>query len=220
MTSPAADLTVADATSLEWQGLTGELESDRAGTAVSYRFKSPGLTFAEPARQVTLHFGAFDLHGTGQAIRPGGSLMAGQVRGTLDTLEIAAGAAGQVYRVVLNGLALDSATALEGDLIGGTSSFVGSGAFGDVKLDKIEMKMSMKRLHAPTYQHLMDTFSKEFYQCGPPGKAIDFTALQEKMQGYLLALLAFGPDNVARPLLRSSRAGAPASSRTPSAWRR
>jgi uncharacterized protein YdgA (DUF945 family) len=194
VSSPAAELSLGDAASLKWQGLSGELDSNRDGTSVRYRFKGPGLSFAEPAKQVSLRIGAFDLEGDGQAIRPGGSLMAGQVHGTLDAVELAAAEAGQVYKVALNGLALTSSTSLEGDLLGGTSSFVGTGSFGETRLDKIDMKMSMKRLHAPTYQHLMDTFSKELYRCGTPGKAPDLAAIEEKTRADVLALLVYGPE--------------------------
>ena len=194
VSSPAAELSLGDAALLRWQGLSGEFHSNRDGTSVRYRFKGPGLSFAEPAKQVSVRLGAFDVQGDGQAIRPGGSLMAGQMHGTLDAVELAATQAGEVYKVVLQGLALTSSTSLESDLLGGTSSFVGTGSFGETKLDKIEMKMSMKRLHAPTYQHLMDTFSRELYHCGTPGQAPDLTALEEKTHGDVLALLGYGPE--------------------------
>ncbi len=191
--SPAARLPLGAAGEFVWQGLSGDMESGPDGRSVVYRLKSPGLTLTDPAHQVSVRFGALAFQGDGQAITPAGPLMVGRVQGTLDAMEVSGGAAGESAKAVFSGLAFTSSTALDGELIGGTASFNGAGAIGDVKLDKIEMKVSMKRLHAPTYQRLMETANKELYRCDSPGMAANLIALQAKMEKDLLALLQHGP---------------------------
>jgi hypothetical protein len=145
---------------------------------VSYAVKSGGLTLADPGSHTVLRIGALAFQGEGRAVTPVGALMAGQLQGTLDAIEITAGAAGAQTLMALTGLAFSSSTAIDGELLGGTSSIAAKGSFGDVKLDKIEMKISLKRLHAPTYQRLMETTTQELHRCGAADKAAALVALQ------------------------------------------
>jgi len=194
LTSPAVKVPLGKGAELDWRGLSGDVESSRDGLSVSYRVKSGGLTLTEPASHTTVRMGALAFKGDGRAVTPVGALMAGQLQGTLEAIEISAGAVGAQTLMAMNGLAFSSSTAIDGELLGGTSSIVAKGAFGDVKLDKVEMKMSMKRLHAPTYQHLMATTTQEIYRCGAADKAASLMALHEKMQGDLTALLRHAPE--------------------------
>ena len=54
--------------------------------------------------------------------------------------------------------------------------------------------MSMRRLHAPTYERLMQTTTQELYRCGGPTGAAAVMALQAKMQGDLATLIGHGPE--------------------------
>ena len=193
VTSPAARVALGGGAELDWQGLSGEVASAGTG-AVTYRMKSPGLTISDPAHQASMHLGAASLQGEGRAIAPGGMLTVGTAQGSLDSLTMAGGTGPAQFKAAFNGLAFTSATALDGELVGGTSSFNGSGAVGDVKLDKIEMKMSLKRLHAASYQRVMETFTKELYRCDTPTKTPDMSALQAKIQGDLMTLLRHSPE--------------------------
>jgi len=192
--SPAARVALGGGAELDWQGLSGEVASTGEGQAMTYRMKSPGLTLEDPAHQASMHLGAVSVQGEGRAIAPGGMLTVGTAQGSLETLTIAGGTGPSQFKAAFNGLAFTSATALDGELVGGTSSFNGSGAVGDVKLDKIEMKMSLKRLHAPSYQRVMETFTKELYRCDTPTRTPDLAALQAKIQGDLMTLLRHNPE--------------------------
>ena len=191
---PAARLPLGKGAELDWRGLSGDVESSRDGRSVSYAVKSGGLTLADPGSHTVLRIGALAFQGEGRAVTPVGALMAGQLQGTLDAIELTAGAAGAQTLVTLTGLAFSSSTAIDGELLGGTSSIAAKGSFGDVKLDKIEMKISLKRLHAPTYQRLMETTTQELHRCGAADKAAALVALQGKTQADLAALLRHGPE--------------------------
>ena len=194
LTSPAIKLPLGKGAELDWRGLGGDVESSRDGQSVSYRVKSGGLTLTDPASHTTVRIGELAFQGEGRAITPVGALMAGQLQGTLEAIEISACAVGAQTVMAMNRLAFSTSTAIDGELLKGTSSMIAKGSFGDVKLDKIEMKMSMKRLHAPTYQHLMETTTQELYRCGAADKAASLMAMREKMQGDLVALLRHAPE--------------------------
>jgi uncharacterized protein YdgA (DUF945 family) len=194
LASPAARLPIGQGGELGWQGLSGEVEASRDGRSIGYRLKSAGLTVSDPAKQGAVRFGALAFQGDGQALSAGGPLMVGKVQGTLDTMEVAGGSGAEAVKVVFSGLSFSSATRLDGELLGGTSSFAATGSVGDVKLDKVEMTMSMKRLHAPTYQRLMETVTKEVYRCDAAGQAAALAGLQGKVQDDLMAILRHGPE--------------------------
>jgi uncharacterized protein YdgA (DUF945 family) len=194
LTSPAVRVALGTGAELEWQGLTGEVGANGDGRAVTYRLKSPGLTITDPAHQASMRLAGLALQGEGQAIAPGSPFTVGSAQGSVDTVAISGGGAASPMKAAFNGLAFTSTTALDGELVGGTSAFTGTGTVGDVKLDKIEMKMSLKRVHMPSYQRVMETFTKEVYRCDAAGKAPDLAALQAKVQGDLMAMLRHGPE--------------------------
>ena len=194
LASAAARLPLGKGVEIAWQGLSGDVDASRDGRAVSYRLKSPGLTLTDPAQQASVRIGALAFQGDGRALSASGAFLLGKVQGTLDAFEIAGGPPAAPVRVVFSGLAFDSETTLDGELLGGTSSFAGAGAIGDVRLDKVEMKMTMKRLHAPTYQRLMDTLTREAYRCDGVNPTAALAGLQQKMQSDVAALLRHGPE--------------------------
>ncbi len=192
--SPAARLPLGRGAEVEWKSLSGEFVASRDGRAVTYRMNSPGLAITDPAQSGSVRVGAIAMHGDGQAIGPTDPFLIGKVEGTLEAMEIAGGATGAPVKVVFSGMRFTSATTLAGELLGGTSSFAGAGMFGDVKVDKFDMTMSMKRIHAPSYQRLMETVTKEAYRCDGAEQAAALASLPGKIQADLMALLRHGPE--------------------------
>ena len=191
--SPAAKLTLGKGGELAWQGLSGSLESSQDARAAVYHVRGPGLTVTDPASHGFVRVGAFSLDGDGRATSDSGLVTVGKVQGTLDAIEMTDGNAADPFRVALTGMKLNSSTSLDGELLGGTGTFTGAGTFGNVKIDRIDMQSSMHRLHAPTYQRLMETATKEIYRCDSKDKMADLLGLQDKLKDDLVALLRYGP---------------------------
>ena len=192
--SPAAKLPIGTGGEVAWQGLTGTLDTGKDARAASYRFRSPGLTITDPTTHATVRLAGLALEGDGKATNDTGLITVGKMQGTLDSMEIGAGGADDSAKLVLSALKLNSNTWLDGDLLAGTGTFSGSGSFGDTKIDHFDMQTSMQRWHAPTYQHLMETATKEIYRCDSQDKMADLLGLQEKMKGDLVAMLRYEPE--------------------------
>jgi uncharacterized protein YdgA (DUF945 family) len=192
--SPPASVPVGSGGAVVWQGMTGSLESSSDARSVSYRVKSPGLSFADPGSHASLRIGALAFQGDGTATNDSGLIMVGKAQGTLEAMEIADGNADHPFKAAFTGMKFSSDTSLDGDLLGGSGTFSGAASVGDVKIDRFEMQSSMKRLHAPTYQRLMQTASNQIYRCDSKDKLADLLALQTKMQDDLIAMLRYNPE--------------------------
>jgi len=86
------------------------------------------------------------------------------------------------------------ASTLDGQLLSGAGQLSGQGQFNDVKLDKIEMQASMKRLHAPSYERLMQhTMETSVAACGLK-QSISPQVMLAEVQKDLTALLPYNPE--------------------------
>jgi len=192
--SPAAKVPVGNGGEVAWQGMTGTLDASSDSRSATYRFASPGLTITEPTTHTTVRIGALALQGDGKATNDTGLITIGKAQGTLESMQIDGGSSGDPLRAVFTGLKFDTNTWIDGELLAGTGTFSGAGSVGDVKIDRFDMQTSMQRIHAPTYQRLMETATKEVYRCDSQNKVADLLALQDKMKVDLVAMLRFGPE--------------------------
>ena len=192
--SPAAKMPIGTGGEVAWQGLSGTLETGKDARAASYRFRSPGLTLTDPKTHATVRLAGLALEGDGKATNDTGLITVGKVQGTLDSMDIGDGSGNDSARLVLTALKLNSNTWIDGDLLAGTGTFSGAGSFGDAKIDHFEMQTSLQRWHAPTYQHLMETATKEIYRCDSQDKMADLLGLQDKMKDDLVAMLRYNPE--------------------------
>ena len=190
--SPAARLPIGAGGEVAWQGLSGSLEESRDARSVSYRMTSPGLTITDPKTHASVRVGAIAVQGDGRIVADDGMIMVGKSRGTLDSIEIA-DAGAEPLKVGFTGMSFVSETAINDDLLSGTGTFSGAGSVGDVRIDRFEMQTSMQRIHAPTYQRLMATASREIYRCDSKDKMADLLGLQDKLKGDLIAMLRYSP---------------------------
>lgn len=191
--SPAARWPIGQGGAMNWQGLTGSLEASRDGRSVSYRAQSPGLTIDEPTTHATMRIGALAFHGVGMATSDAGLIVVGKSEGTLDAIEIADGRSAEPLKVLFTGLSFATETSINDGLVSGVGRFSGAGAVGDVRIDRFDLETSMQRIHAPTYEHMMATATKEIYRCDSPDKMADLLGLQDKIKDDLIALLRYSP---------------------------
>ena len=199
--SSPAKIPVPEGAELAWQGLDGTFEANADASAVSYRLKSPGLALSDPAHGATVRLAALEMRADAKAVPGSGLLKVGKAEGSLGSMEMTmappagSAAAGKPLSASLGAIRFSNETSVTGDLLGGTGTMSGSGAIDGAKIDKFEMKVSMKRIHAPTYQRLMETMSKANPGCDAAGKAAaDPAALLAKLQADLVALLQFNPE--------------------------
>ena len=199
--SPAAKIPVPAGAEVAWLGLDGTVEGSADARDVSYRMKSPGLSISDPAHGALIKVSALEMHADQKAINGSGLLKVGKADGSLGAMEMtiappAGGAsAARPMSAMLTAVKFNSETSVTDDLLGGTGTLSGAGAVDGTKIDKVEMKVSMKRIHAPTYQRLVETMSKANPGCDAAGKAAaDPAAMLAKLQADLAALLQFNPE--------------------------
>lgn len=182
-----------------WEGLSGEADGDTRLNTVSYHLKSPGLTVTDTVAASSIHVGALELQADTTAINAASSLRVGKMHGSIDKVQIdammpgAAGAGTKPGKVTFEKLLFADDMALEGDLIGGSATLSGAGSVNDTRVDHVEMQISIKRLHAPTYEHMMDTLQKASYGCPAP-TAGSAAAMLAPMQGDVRAMLQYNPE--------------------------
>ncbi|HZV93500.1 MAG TPA: YdgA family protein [Caldimonas sp.] len=194
--SPPAHASVGEHAVVAWQGLSGTVDSGQHGRSMTYRVRSPGLVVSDPASHAVMRIGAMTVSGDGEATSDSGLIMVGKVNGTLDAVEVNDGKAVEPMKIMLTGLHFATQTAINGELIDGTGTFGGTGSVGDVRIDRFEMESSMHRLHAPTYEHLMQSTSAEMYRCDIADKdrLAGLLSMQKAMAGDLMAMLRYGPE--------------------------
>lgn len=204
--SGAATLPIGEGAELAWQGLSGTVEGQTGASAFSYALKSPGLTITEPklGSKVVLSGLAMKAEGVG-GVKAAGLLGVGKSEGSLDSMQMSMalpampGAPGAVaapsapLTASFTGLKFTSDTRLDGELLAFASNFSGAGVVGGAKIDRFDMQASMKRLHAPTYQRVMERVAGMSKDCNVAAKE-DPARLLETMQADFMALLKHNPE--------------------------
>ncbi len=129
--------------------------------------------------------------------------------GPLWTTPDAATKAGQPFRLSIGPLRITSDASIREDLLDSTGRFETSARFNDVRLDKIEMQVSLKRLHHPTLSRVMRNMSKATFNCealkSPTAATVQSTDTAEVLK-FLAQFLVHNPE-YSLDMLRVSSGG-------------
>ena len=181
-----------------WQGLNGELR--QSGGSVRYEVASPGFSVVTKDEKMALDMKLGALHMHGDLTGADGSVWLRPGSGEFELVSFDMNATGPAERgmppvaVALKQLKATAENKLDKDLLSNTTTFSATGVINDVKVDKLELQASMKRLHAPTYQRLiqrmMDTGTAA---CGMK-QAVSPQVMLAQMQQDFAALLPYNPE--------------------------
>ena len=180
-----------------WQGL--QLDVDGNGSGFKYDLSLPGASMSgrDENMGMEMKFTGIKMHGQASG---GGSLWLrpGKAEGELEAMEMAmSGPASQTQAPMtfaLRKLKLSTDSSIDKGLLSGTGRFTGAGNVGDVKLDKVEMQVSLKRLHAASYERLMQHMMEVSNTCDAQQAAVAPQMLLAQMQEDAVALLPFNPE--------------------------
>jgi uncharacterized protein YdgA (DUF945 family) len=197
VTMPAFRMSGPNGQQIAWQGLTGDVRD--SGSSLQYDVSVPGFTMSTRDEKVAVQIRMAGLRARGQ-MNGGGMLWVrgGKGEGELASLEMSFegqnGSPVPPLKLAFSQLRFAAENALDKDLLSNTGHFSGQGMVNDVKLDKIELQASIKRLHAPSYerlmQHVMDTSAAA---CGMK-QAVSPQVMLAQVQQDLAALLPFNPE--------------------------
>jgi uncharacterized protein YdgA (DUF945 family) len=182
---------------LSFQGLRADVTSK--GQSLHYDVSVPSLNIAGKDERMAVEVRLAGLAMHGDTTGSGGSvwLRPGKSHGEVGSFEFSA--MSQVaspvppLRFALNQIKADTETTLADALLTSRSQLTGQGTIGSVKLDKFELQASLKRLHAPTYEKLMQRFMDSAGSCDTQAAAAPQLLLQQLQQD-MAALLPFGPE--------------------------
>lgn len=195
---PAVKFTGPKGEQFAWQGLSGEVR--QSGDTWRYDFVTPGMTMTAKDERAAfdIKLTAFRMHGelsgTGSMwLRPG------KGQGELVSMEISgAGTPGErpvsPFKLALNQLKFSSDVRIEKDLISNIAKFSGNGSFNDARIDRVEMDVSLKRLHAPTYEKLVKRFLDTTAAACDMKQGVSPQVMLSQMQQDVVALLPHNPE--------------------------
>lgn len=197
--SGAAKIPLPDGVELVWQGLGGTVESGAGTTTFAYHLTSPGLAIADPAHGLSARMAGLDVQSTGAFIGGASRLSTGKAQGTAQTVELIAAmplpsGGTKAVKVSMTGLRFDSDASISGDLMTLVSGFGGAALVDGVRIDRFDLRASMKRLHAPTYERIMGSLANAAPGCAPAGKEPTPAMLMESLDADLMALARFDPE--------------------------
>ena len=197
--SSAAKIPLSDGVELDWQGLAGTIESGIGTTPFAYHLTSPGLALADTAHGFSARIAGFDVQATGAFIGGASRLSTGKVQGTAQAVELSAAmplpsGGTKAVKVSMTGLRFDSEASISGELMTLASGFSGAALVDETRIDRFDMKASMKRLHAPTYERMLNRLANSAPGCAPAGKETTPAMLIESLDADLMALARFDPE--------------------------
>ncbi len=197
--SGAAKIALPDGIELVWEGLAGTIESGAGTTTFAYHLTSPGLAVADPAHGLSTRMAGLDMQSAGAFIGAASRLSTGKAQGTAQTVELTAAmplpsGGTKAVNVSMTGLRFDSDASIAGDLMTLVSGFSGAALVDGVRIDRFDMKASMKRLHAPTYERMMGRLANAAPGCAPAGRETTPTMMMESLDADLMALARFDPE--------------------------
>lgn len=184
---------------VKWQGLSGEVNQSSAG-GVHYDLASPGFSVAAKDEKMAfaMNFNSLRMHGDladGQGsiwLRPGTGVV------ELVSFDMDATAPAErgmpPMKVAFNQLKASAENKIENELLSNATKFSATGTINDVRVDKVEMLASVKRLHAPTYQRLIQRFVDTSTAACDMKQAVSPQVMMAQMQQDFAALLPFNPE--------------------------
>jgi len=159
---PAINYKSAKGDQINWQGLTGEVR--QSGASLRYEVATPGFSALGKDDKMSFDMRLSALRMRGEMNGTEGSFWMWPGTGDLDLafFEMYATAAPErgmpPVKMTLNQLKASSENKRDKDLLSNSTKFSASGVINDVRVDKFELLSSVKRLHAPTYQRLIQRF--------------------------------------------------------------
>ena len=194
---------------IDWQGLQATVRGSLTGgiaAGSSYMFEAPGLSVnfvSEDKTAGNLRVGKMAMQGE---VLPnaGGTLLMAPSRGTggIASMEFTFKQPGESgakpVSMVFENLQFSSDAKVDNGLWSAISKASGKGRVDDFAIDKVDMQVSLSRIHAATYQQLIGKMMKSSLTCHKPGneeaEAKEAMALAEDMQKGFGTLLAHNPE--------------------------
>jgi uncharacterized protein YdgA (DUF945 family) len=194
---PAINYKSAKGDQINWQGLTGEVR--QSGASLRYEVATPGFSALGKDDKMSFDMRLSALRMRGEMNGTEGSFWMWPGTGDLDLafFEMYATAAPErgmpPVKMTLNQLKASSENKRDKDLLSNSTKFSASGVINDVRVDKFELLSSVKRLHAPTYQRLIQRFMDTSAAACEMKQAVSPQVMLAQVQQDFGALLPFDP---------------------------
>lgn len=194
---PAFKFDAPQGQQIEFQGLTADV--DAQADVLRYDVRMPALSVRGTDDKVTA---AMTLTGTRMhgELRGSGSiwLRPGHGEGEVGAWQMSvaprAAEAGPALTLAFDQLKFVSDNTRDKDLLGSTARVSGRGTVNGFKIDKLEMQASLKRLHAPSYERLLQRFMDTGATACGMQQAVSPQVFLSQLQADLAALLPFNPE--------------------------
>ena len=192
---PAGQMTLPNGAQVIWRGMTGSAASHRDNARYSVDATSSGLEFSDASTSGYAKIGRMHMHGEGDLVLDALWVSPGKSEITVESAEASfPNPSGEVFNLKLDRMQLISDTKIQQDLLSSTSRFASSATLNDVKLDKIEMEASMRRLHHPTLTRILQQLVKTAFTCEALRNPNAGPGMLQAMQSDLMQLLTYNPE--------------------------
>lgn len=198
VTMPAFKFAGPQGQQIDFQGLVADIDAQAGLLRYDMRLPSLVVRGDDPKLSVSMTLSGVRVHGE---LRGSGSmwLRPGHGEGEVGVWQMSvvpreAGPASPALAMAFDSLKFSSTNTLDKDLLGSVAQLTGRGSVNGFKLDKLELQASLKRLHAPSYERLlqrvMDTGATA---CGMQ-QAVSPQVFLAQLQQDVAALLPFNPE--------------------------
>lgn len=195
---PAMNFASPKGEKVAWQGLSGDVK--QASGKILYDVASPGFSFngKDEKSSVDMKLAALRIHGElGDA--PGSFwLRPGTGEFELVSLDMNAVSTAQPgmppMKVALSQLKASAENKLDGELMSNVAKFTAKGTINDVRVDKMELQASVKRIHAPTYQRFIQRVIDTSTAACDMKQSVSPQVLMAQMQQDFAAMLPHNPE--------------------------
>jgi hypothetical protein len=174
-----------------------------ASDATKYSVVVPKATLRASGRGETLAFELGTFRGEGE-LHPQDALSLwlspGKMRGTLAYLAMSGSGgdpnspAGKPRSARFEGLECDADSSIDKGLWSNTTRMQGKGKFDQYTVDKIELRASIKRVHAASYDKLLSSMFGTALDCDPAAQQAAFAALFPDLRKQLAEVLVHDPE--------------------------
>lgn len=194
---PAVKFDAAPGQQVEFQGLAGDIDAQPG--VLRYDVTLPSLTVRGTDERVAaaMTLTGARVHGE---LRGAGSvwLRAGHGEGRLGAWQMTVaprgGESAQALSMALHELQFVSDNTVDKDLLASTARMSGRGTVNGFKIDKLDLQASLKRLHAPSYERLLQRFMDTGATACGMQQTVSPQVFLAQLQDDLGALLPFNPE--------------------------
>jgi uncharacterized protein YdgA (DUF945 family) len=182
---------------VEFQGLTADIAAQQG--VLRYDVTMPSLSVRGTDEQVSAAMTLADARVHGE-LRGTGSvwLRAGHGEGRLGAWQMTVAPRGgepaQALSLAFDDLRFVSDNTVDKDLLASTARMSGRGTVNGFKIDKLDVQASLKRLHAPSYERLLQRFMDTGATACGLQQAVSPQVFLAQLQDDLGALLPFNPE--------------------------